>query len=108
MFAAEFEPVGKEDRRRRSPRAPVALDAQIGKSGRTLCKVVDISVHGARLHTYSALQRGSLIWLMLPRVGHVAARVMWADDLAAGCQFEPALTTKDYLAVLGDEVAPTR
>ncbi|TKD50762.1 PilZ domain-containing protein [Sphingomonas baiyangensis] len=91
-FAAEYEPavVGS---RRRSPRAPVSLDARIGRGGldRTLCKVVDLSMHGARLQTYSALKPGSTIWLTLPGHGQKVTRVVWADDFEAGCQFDEPL-----------------
>lgn len=90
MFAAEFEPA-EPNGRRRSPRAPVSLDAHIGKAARTLCKVTDISIHGARLQTYSALTKGSTIWLTLPEAGSVAADVKWADDFVAGCQFQKPL-----------------
>lgn len=92
MFAAEFEPADMNGRRR-SPRAPVSFDARVGQGGlgRTLCKVVDLSIHGARLSTYSALKRGSTIWLTLPEIGPVAADVMWADDFTAGCQFKAPL-----------------
>ena len=90
MFAAEFEPADTNGRRR-SARAPVSLDAHIGKGVRTLCKVVDISIHGARLQTYSALTKDSTIWLTLPEAGSVAAEVKWADDYAAGCQFKQPL-----------------
>lgn len=75
MFAAEFEPA-EPNGRRRSPRAPVSLDAHIGKAARTLCKVVDLSIHGVRLQTYSALAKGSTIWLTLPEAGTIAADVM--------------------------------
>ncbi len=92
MFAAEFEPADTNGRRR-SPRAPVVLDAHIGKGARTLCKVVDISIHGARLQTYSALIKDSTIWLTLPGAGSIAADVKWADDYAAGCQFKQPLDT---------------
>lgn len=96
MFAAEIEPA--ELGRRRSPRAPVSLDARIGRGGldRALCKVVDISMHGARIQTYSALKTGSMIWLALPKVGHVAARVIWADDFNAGCEFHQSLTREAF------------
>jgi hypothetical protein len=97
MFAAEFEPAPPNGRRR-SARAAVSLDARIGGPGgfgRALCKVVDVSIHGVRLQTYSALKRGSAIWLTLPVVGQVMADVVWADDFTAGCQFhqplEPAM-----------------
>lgn len=92
MFAAEFEPA-QSNGRRRSPRAPVSFDARIGQGGlgRALCKVVDISIHGVRLQTYSTLRKGTTIWLTLPEIGPVAADVMWADDYVAGCQFQSAL-----------------
>jgi len=91
MFAAEFEPA--EQSRRRSQRAAVSLDAEFdrGGVGRTLCKVVDVSLHGTRLSTYSALKRGQSIMLRLPHVGQVLAEVMWADDYTAGCQFKKPL-----------------
>ena len=97
MFAAEFEPADTQGRRR-SPRAPVSFDARLGQGGlgRTLCKVVDLSIHGARLSTYSGLRRGTTIWLTLPEVGPVAADVMWADDFTAGCQFQTPLDEEAF------------
>src|SRR4051812_1900687 len=87
-FAAEFEPAESLGRRR-SPRAPMSLDARIGRGGldRALCKVTDLSVHGARIQTYSPLRQGTSIWLTLPRVGPQAARVVWASDFEAGLEF---------------------
>ncbi len=92
MFAAEFEPLEK-DNRRRSKRAPVSFDVSVGQGGigRTLCRVVDLSLHGARLRSYSALRKGMTIWLTLPELGPVAADIMWADDFLAGCQFHQPL-----------------
>ena len=95
MFAAEFESADPGGRRR-SVRAPIALDARLGKAARTLCKVVDVSIHGARLQTYSALKRGETIWLTLPQVGTVAADVMWADDFTGGCQFHKPLDEETF------------
>ncbi|OYY72287.1 PilZ domain-containing protein [Sphingomonas sp. 28-63-12] len=101
MFAAEFEPA-QTDGRRRTPRAPVSLDARIGRGGldRTLCRVVDLSVYGAKLETYSALRVGSMIWLTLPHIGQVAASIVWSDDFAAGCQFQTALDSDAFEALL--------
>lgn len=106
MFAAEFEPAVSNGRRR-SPRAPVSLDARIGRGGldRTLCRVTDLSIHGARIHTYSALRRGSMIWLTLPQIGQVAAKVVWADDFVAGCQFETPLE-QDVFDLLVEQAPP--
>lgn len=100
LFNAEYEPAESLGRRR-APRAPVSLDAKIGRGGldRALCKVTDLSLHGARLQTYSALKRGSVIWLTLPRVGHVAATVRWADDFEAGCEFQAPLDAQTFAAL---------
>ena len=102
MFAAEFEPAHLD--RRRSPRAPVSLDAQLGQGGlgRALCKVVDLSVGGARLQTYSALRRDTTIWLTLPGIGPRAADIMWADDYSAGCRFRESLTPEQLAPLLGE------
>jgi hypothetical protein len=97
MFAAEFE-TAVIDNRRRSPRAPVSLDARLGKGGldRALCKVVDLSVGGARLQTYSAMRQGSTIWLTLPGLPPIAADVVWADDYVAGCRFREPLSAEQF------------
>ncbi|OWK32707.1 PilZ domain-containing protein [Sphingomonas mucosissima] len=95
MFAAEYEPAEIMSRRR-NPRAPVSFDVPIGEGGlrRALCKIVDISVHGVRMQTHSALRVGSTIWLTLPLVGIVTADVMWADDFNAGCRLRKPLADK--------------
>lgn len=95
-FAAEFEPAVLG--RRRAPRAPVSLDAKVGRGGldRALCKVVDLSLHGAKIETFSALRRDSMIWLTLPHVGHWAARVVWATDFEAGLEFQIALSDEEF------------
>jgi hypothetical protein len=97
MFAAEFEPAVTTNRRR-APRAPVSLDARLGRGGleRALCKVVDLSVHGARLQTYTGLRKGGTIWLTLPGLAPVAADVIWSDDYVAGCQFQTPLTIEQF------------
>ena len=97
MFAAEFEPAVISNRRR-AVRAPVSLDAKLGRGGleRALCKVVDLSIHGARLQSYSAMKKGSTIWLTLPGLAPVAADVIWADDFVAGCQFREPLAAEQF------------
>ena len=100
MFAAEYEPAETLGRRR-APRAPVSLDARIGRGGldRALCKVTDLSMHGARLQTYSSLRRDAMIWLSLPGIGHVAARVVWATDFEAGLEFQSPLSPETFEAL---------
>lgn len=96
-FSAEFEPVFPSTHRK-SRRAPVSFDARVGRGGldRALCRVTDLSLHGARLITYSLLKRGQEIWLTLPEVGPRLARVMRVDEFEAGVEFEQAITEDDF------------
>ncbi|MEG3180091.1 PilZ domain-containing protein [Sphingomonas sp. LT1P40] len=95
-FAAEFEPAVLG--RRSSPRAPVSLDAKVGRGGldRALCKVTDLSLGGARISIFSELRKDSVIWLTLPHVGHWAARVVWSSDFEAGLAFQIPLSEADF------------
>ena len=104
-FSAEFQPAIFGPRS--TPRAPVSLDAKLGRGGldRTLCRVTDLSLDGARIHTYSALKRGMDIWLTIPGAGTVAATIKWADDFQAGCQFHEPLP--EYVYDMLTEVAGT-
>lgn len=99
-FTAEFEPAVLG--RRRAPRAPVSLDAKVGRGGldRALCKVVDLSTHGAKIETYSEIRRDSVIWLTLPHVGHWAARVVWSNDFEAGLEFQIPLSEDEFEALI--------
>lgn len=97
MIVAEFERIDQESRRR-SSRAPVSFEAPVGGDGvsRTLCRVVDLSRHGARLQTYSALPCGTAISLTLPGLKPVGAVVKWADDFSAGCEFSKPLSERSF------------
>lgn len=59
MFAAEFETVDGQ-RRRREPRATSTLDAELAGAGRAICRVLIYSTRGARLQTYTGLERGAI------------------------------------------------
>lgn len=101
MFAAEFE-LAIVDNQRNAPRAPVSFDAKVGRGGldRTLCRVVDVSRFGLKLLTYSPIRRGAVIWLTLPRLGARAARIVWAEDYACGCQFLEPLDEQAVVELL--------
>ena len=92
---SEFEPALAG--LRKSQRAPVSLDAKVGRGlDRTLCRITDLSRDGARISSYSALKKDSTIWLTLPGIGQVAATVRWADDFQAGCQFNAPLAAYQF------------
>ncbi|CAN5396390.1 hypothetical protein BH09PSE4_BH09PSE4_03530 [soil metagenome] len=101
MIAAEFEPA-ESNGRRRSPRAPVSLDARIGRGGidRALCKITDLSRHGVGVQAYSSMKIGSMIWLTLPLIGPRAATVVRAGDFDAGCEFLEPLEQAEFDALI--------
>ncbi|MGN6269214.1 MAG: PilZ domain-containing protein [Sphingomonas sp.] len=101
MLAAEIEPAFAAGRRR-GLREPVALDTDVERDGldRALCRVVDLSPHGARLQTYSPLKRGATMWLTLPSLGIRATTIVWVKDFVAGCQFFESLTVDEFEALL--------
>ena len=112
MIAAEIQPADPNGRRR-SARAPVSIDVGLdGGTGRgldrALCKVVDLSMHGVRLQTYSALQRDALVWLTLPQLGQRAVKVMRADDFTAGCEFVEPLHQNEFDALIAIDASLDR
>jgi len=99
-LSAEFQPALFGPRG--FSRAPVSLDAKLGRGGldRTLCRITDLSPQGARIDTYSALKRGTVIWLTIPGAGTIAATIKWADDFQAGCSFHTPLPDHLYEALV--------
>ncbi|MDZ7894113.1 MAG: PilZ domain-containing protein [Sphingobium sp.] len=88
IFSAEINI--RTESRRRSVRAAVAMEVEIdGETfSRGICRVLDISIHGARVQTYSPLTKRSTIGIAIPGQERKKAIVMWVDDLEAGCQFD--------------------
>ncbi|MES3100050.1 PilZ domain-containing protein [Sphingomonas faeni] len=98
MFSADYETARVS--KRGAPRSLLGLDAELDGARRTLCRVSDISLTGARLSTYSALTAGSVIWLTLPLVGRISATVMWAGEYSSGCKFAEPLSVEIFEALL--------
>lgn len=80
----------------------VSIEARMGRGGadRTLCRVVALSVEGARLHSYAVPHSGSVIALTLPRAGHVAATIERSDGFTAECRFATRLDDAVFAALV--------
>lgn len=102
-FAAEIAPLNGMNRRQ-SARERVSIGAKLLADGlqRSLCKVEDLSRTGARLQTYSGLKPKSDIALVIPNIGVRAAKVIWANDFAAGLQFYDPLNDQEFDRALGE------
>lgn len=78
---------------------------------RVLCRVVDISCHGARLLNYVGLERGAIVRLSMPGLAARKAEIVWSDDYSAACKFDKPLSERDVaeLAIrFGHVVEPDR
>ena len=78
---------------RQAERTHVTMGAglrQRGASGVTI-QVIDLSTHGFRASTHLDLQRGSDVWLKLPGLEALHAKVAWSNAHYIGCAFERPL-----------------
>ncbi|MDP9415096.1 MAG: PilZ domain-containing protein [Pseudomonadota bacterium] len=78
---------------RKAERQPVEMGAglrQRGASGVTVA-ILDLSTHGFRASTHLDLMPGADVWLKLPGLEALHAKVMWANAHYVGCAFEKPL-----------------
>jgi hypothetical protein len=106
MFAAEIRLVADRDalasasEARREDRAHVVVPGRINETGaRSLCRVADLSISGARLQTHTSLNPGSSVMVTLPGQKPRPATIVWADGFVAGCEFATPLQ-QDLLDLL--------
>lgn len=94
MFTAEIRLVpdrdapGSASDARREDRSPVVVPGRINELGaRSLCRVADLSVSGACLHTHAPLTPGNSVMVTLPGQKPRAATIVWTEGFVAGCEF---------------------
>lgn len=90
------EPAGcpaSAPRARKSERITVEFGAglrQRGASGVSV-HVRDLSTDGFRVATHLQLENGTDVWLRLPGLEPIHAKVKWSEGHQVGCAFERAL-----------------
>lgn len=78
---------------RKAERKAVELDAalrQRGASGISV-QILDLSTTGFRAATHLELEKGTDVWLRLPRLEPCHAKVVWSASNIVGCAFERPL-----------------
>jgi hypothetical protein len=87
-FTAELSTAPDSDGRR-AARAEVVLGAGLRQRGAhaVTVQVLDLSVTGFRAATHLELSAGSDIWLKLPGLESLHARVVWMRGHLLGCEF---------------------
>lgn len=96
MFSAEV--VVMPEGRRRLDRLPVQVPGQLSADGgwRAVCRITDMSRFGARIVAGTPMRRDAVLWITLPNFKPIRARVMWVDDLDAGCLFHRPLDRQTF------------
>lgn len=87
-------------------REPLVLRVGLRRSG---CRMVavelrDLSTQGFRAETFDRVQPGERVWLTLPGLEGLCARVAWTRDDQIGCEFVSPL----HSAVLNILLAKVR
>jgi hypothetical protein len=74
---------------RRAARKEVALGAGLRQRGAhaVTVQIMDLSTHGFRAATHLELEPGSDVWLKMPGLESMHARVAWMQGHLMGCAF---------------------
>jgi hypothetical protein len=74
---------------RKAERVPVDLDTSMRQFGATGAdvRVHNLSTHGFMVEADDLYPVGAYVWLKLPGIGGVNARVLWRDCFRYGCEF---------------------
>ena len=78
---------------RKAERADCAIGAGIRQRGASAvgAHILDLSTHGFRASTHLDLQIGADVWLKLPGLEAMHAKVAWTNSHFVGCSFERPL-----------------
>ena len=93
MFSSEVLVRVGRCRRLAARTAPTLITDLRGPGGatRSPCRIIDISISGARLRLYEEFAPDTSIRIALPGKGLVDAHIVWADGREAGCRFDRPL-----------------
>lgn len=74
---------------RKAERKPVHGTAALRRSGynKVAVTVLDLSTDGFRVETFSGITVGAPVWITLPGLSAIEAKVMWVRGDQLGCRF---------------------
>ena len=78
---------------RRAERVPLRADIDFRRAGdhRYRVNILDFSPEGCRIESPVQVAIGDKIWISLPGLESIQARVCWIKDWSVGVQFDRAL-----------------
>jgi len=96
-----YEDAAQEDRS--APRVKLKIPAQMRPSGSPAFAVIvrDLSLSGVACEALTGMSAGTRIWLTLPGLSALQAKIVWNDGTMVGCEFDTLLN----LAVMENVLA---
>lgn len=79
--------------RRQWPRLPLTADVEFRRRNRTryMIGMHDLTAHGCRIASPERLHSGERVWVQLPSLQSLCARVKWTAAWQSGVKFERPL-----------------
>ena len=94
------EPQFKATGGRRADRYAFTAEVQFrAGTRRAAVQVCDISTHGARVSGVFLVREGDHIFLKLPLIEPIPARIAWAHSFEFGCEFDRPLSEPVLAAI---------
>jgi hypothetical protein len=86
-----YEDAAQEDRS--APRVRLDIPAQMRASGSSAFSVIikDLSLSGVACEALTAMCAGTRVWLKLPGLAALQAKIVWNDGTMVGCEFDKLL-----------------
>lgn len=86
-----YEDAAQEDRS--APRVRLNIPAQMRPSGSPAFSVVvkDLSLSGVACEALTGMCAGTRVWLTLPGLAALEAKIVWNDGTMVGCEFDKLL-----------------
>jgi PilZ domain len=96
-----YEDAAQEDRS--APRVKLKIPAQMRPSGSPAFAVIvrDLSLSGVACEALTGMSAGTRVWLTLPGLSALQAKIVWNDGTMVGCEFDTLLN----LAVMENVLA---
>ncbi len=86
-----YEDAAQEDRS--APRVKLKIPAQMRPSGSPAFSVIvrDLSLSGVACEALTGMSAGTRVWLTLPGLSALQAKIVWNDGTMVGCEFDTLL-----------------
>lgn len=86
-----YEDAAQEDRS--APRIKLKIPAQMRPSGSPAFAVIvrDLSLSGVACEALTGMSAGTRVWLTLPGLSALQAKIVWNDGTMVGCEFDNLL-----------------